>query len=88
MTVQAYILMTQTQRDEATALDDNQANLGAREIDNPLANNLGIGQLVGKWIVSARVLNTPEYGHWVPLMSSWPIHVFDSVVMFSPVTDV
>lgn len=82
MTVQAWIIMDQTQRDDATALDDENAMLGARQIENPLANNLGHGTLVGQWVAPARLLNDPDYVRWVPTLGSLPIAVMDSDTLF------
>jgi len=87
MTVQAWIIMDQQQRDAATALDDGNAMLGARLIDNPLSNNLGQGTLVGKWVAPARLLNDPDYSRWVPTLGSFPIVVMDSETLFLPVFD-
>ena len=87
MTVQAWIIMTQQQRDDATALDDEDAMLGARQIDNPLANNLGLGTLVSKWVAPARLLNDPEYVRWVPTLGVLPISVMDSETLFAPMID-
>lgn len=84
MTVQAYILMTTAQKIEAEALDDMSARLGAREIDNPLANNLGYGQIFGMWVAPARLLNDPFYARWVPTLGLLPIHIMDSEVIFIP----
>lgn len=88
MTVQAWITMTQQQRDDATLLDDEEAVLGARQIDNTLANNLGLGTLVGKWVAPARLLNDPEYVRWVPTLGILPISVMDSETLFLPPQEV
>jgi hypothetical protein len=88
MTVQAWIIMTQTQRDDATALDDDDAMLGARQIDNALSNNLGQGTLVGKWVAPARLLNDPDYSRWVPTLGTLPIAVMDSDTLFVPPPEV
>lgn len=87
MTVQAYILMTQEERDAATALDGNGVALGAQQIDNPLANNLGFGTIVGMWVAPARLLNDPDYARWVPTLGTLPIHVMDSATLFVPILD-
>ncbi|MCA2377593.1 hypothetical protein ATU3C_12615 [Agrobacterium genomosp. 3 str. RTP8] len=84
MTVQAWILMTPSEKNAATALDDADAMLGAREIANPLANNLGFGVIVGKWVAPARLLNDPLYARWVPSLGALPIHVLDSETIFNP----
>lgn len=85
MTVQAWIIMTQSERAVATDLDDAEALLGARHIDNPLANNLGLGTLVGNWVAPARLLNNIEYARWVPSLGSLPIAVMDSETLFIPI---
>jgi len=84
MTVQAWIVMTAAQKEAATALDDEDAMLGAREIGNTLANNLGYGTLVGQWVSPARLLNDPDYLRWVPTLGTLPIHVMDSETLFLP----
>lgn len=87
MTVQAYILMTQVERDAATALDGGSVALGAQQIDNPLANNLGYGTIVGMWTAPARLLNDPDYARWVPTLGLLPIHVMDSATLLIPIDD-
>ena len=84
MTVQAWIVMTTSEKDAATLLDDGDARLGAKEIDNPLANNLGYGALVGQWVAPARLLNDPDYIRWVATLGTLPIHVMDSDTLFIP----
>lgn len=84
MTVQAWIIMNQQERDDATELDNEEQMLGARQIDNPLANNLGLGTLVAKWVAPARLLNDLEYQRWVPTLGLLPISVMDSDTLFIP----
>lgn len=79
--------MTTTEKNAATLLHDGDAMLGAREIDNTLANNLGYGTLVGTWVAPARLLNNPDYTRWVATLGSLPIHVMDSDTLFVPDTD-
>lgn len=86
MTVQAWITMTTAEKDAATLLDDENAMLGAQEVDNPLANNLGYGAVVGKWVAPARLLNDAAYGRWAPLLGSLPIYVMDSDTLFFPIS--
>jgi len=83
MTVQAWIVMTPAEKDTATELDNDDSRLGAREIVNTLANNLGLGTLVGKWVAPARLLNDPDYVRYVALLGSLPIHVMDSDTLFA-----
>jgi hypothetical protein len=84
MTVQAWIVLTEDQKDEAVLLDGNGIALGPRLVENPLANNLGYGTLVGKWVSPARLLNDPDYQRWVPTLGLLPIHVMDSETLFPP----
>jgi hypothetical protein len=88
MTVQAWIIMTPQQQSDATLLDDENQMIGGREIDNSLANNLGEGTLVGKFVVGARILNDPDYVRWVSSLGSLPIRAMDSDVLFVPSQDV
>lgn len=88
MTTQAWILMTEQQRDDAALLDDEEAHIGGREIDNALSNNLGIGTMVGKFVVGARLLNDPDYVRWVPTLGLLPIHVMDSDTLFVPPVEI
>jgi len=85
MTVQAYIVMTPSEKDAAVLLDGlNGIFLGPQEITNSLANNLGFGTLVGQWVSPARLLNDPEYERWVSTLGTLPIHVMDSETLFPP----
>lgn len=84
MTVQAWIALTPAQKTAAVALDDEDAALGPRPVDNSLANNLGYGALLGQWVAPARLLNDPDYSRWVPSLGSLPIYVMDSDTLFSP----
>lgn len=85
MTVQAYILMTTAEKDAATLLDDEEVMLGAAEIVNALADNLGLGPLVGKWVAPARLLNDADYTRWLPTLGTMSIHIFDSETLFVPI---
>jgi hypothetical protein len=65
-------------------LDGNGIALGPQEVTNVLANNLGYGTLVGKWVAPARLLNDPDYSRWVSTLGALPIHVMDSETLFPP----
>lgn len=82
--VQACIVMTTEQKDEAELLDSPSGILGPREITNPLADNLGYGTLVGKWVAPARLLNDPGYVAFWPTLGLLPIYVMDSDTLFPP----
>lgn len=84
MTVQAWIIMSQAERDAAVALNDTTAKVLPRAIDNPLANNLGEGVLVSKYVAPARLLNDPLYVRWVDTLGTLPIRTMDSDALFVP----
>lgn len=84
MTVRAYILMTPAQLVEARKLDDQDANIGGRVINNPLANNLGLGIIVGMSIAGAWLLNDPLYQRWYATLGQLPIYTFDTDILFLP----
>jgi hypothetical protein len=90
MTVQVYIIMTQAQRDAGEALNDVNAALGSQEIENPLADNLGlktslgVSTVIGMWVAPARLLNDPTYVRWVSTLGTYPIFVIDSDTILAP----
>ena len=83
----AWIMMTAAQATAAVALNYEDAAVDPREIDNPLANNLGDGTLVGKKVVPARLLNDPPYAPFWPTLGTYPIHVMDSDTLFLPIPE-
>lgn len=58
-----------------------------RLIDNPLSNNLGMGTLLGKYMLPARILNDPNMSAWYPLLGSLPISTIDTDILFLPDPD-
>lgn len=84
MTVQAWIILTEAEKIAAEALNDGSAAVEARAIDNTMANSLGEGTLVGKFVLPARLLNDTSYSRW-SYLSAMPIRVMDSEVLFLPV---
>lgn len=84
MAVQAYIVMTVAQKNAAVLLDGDGVALGPQEIVNPLADNLGFGAIVGKWVSPARLLNDADYARWAPTLGTFEIHVFDTDTIFAP----
>lgn len=87
MPVMAVFILDQQQRDKAVALNKAPFAVEPRLIDNPLANNLGIGTLVGQFMLPARILNKPEMNAWWPLLGSMPIRTLDMDVLFQPDPD-
>ena len=91
MTVQAWIITTSAQRDDAEALNGPDAMVEGREINNTMANSLGEGVLVGKFVLPARLLNDPSYQRWAEASTDFPdgmgvlpIRTMDSEVLFLP----
>jgi hypothetical protein len=84
MPIFARIIMTTAQKNDAVLLDYPGVSLGPQQIDNPLANSLGEGTLVGKWVSPARLLNDPDYAVWVPFFDGFPIRVLDHDTIFLP----
>ena len=87
MSEQAWIIMTQIERDRATDLDDENTKLGARFVDNLVADSLGLGILVGKWVAPARLLYDLDYRRWVEVLDMLPVAVINSNMLFSPTTE-
>jgi len=87
MVTMAFIVMSQEQRDAGEALNGDGIALGARKIDNPPADALGLGTLVGKWVSPARLLEDQEYARWIPALAVCPVHVMDSAMLFEAGTD-
>lgn len=84
MTVQAWIILTESEKTDAEALSDSTVAVEARAIDNTMANSLGEGTLVGKYVLPARLLNDASYSRW-SYLSAMSIRVMDSEVLFLPV---
>lgn len=84
MPVLAMIRMTTAQKDSAMLLNDANQAINPRQIDNPLANALGEGVIVGEWLITARTLIDPEYTRWVPEVEGYPIRVYDTDTTFLP----
>lgn len=91
MPVLSFIIMDATERAAAMELNDGNEAVIARQIDNPMANQLGYGTLYSvtepKYIVNAILLNNPDYARWVEMFSDNDIRVMDSEVIFLPEID-
>lgn len=87
MTVQAWIIMTASEEAAARMLDDASRRLGARRVDHPLADELGLGVLVGRYVAPARLLADPDYAAWVPMLSHLPAATLDSGALFAPTAE-
>jgi hypothetical protein len=92
MSTQAFFILDDTEATAAEALNGSEAAVDARLIDNPLANNLGLGTLQAsapnqRFVLPARILNDPLYEDWFSMFSNWPINVLDSDTIFLPFID-
>ncbi len=87
MTVQAWLIFTAAQADDARQRSQTtDFKVDPREIDNPMAAQLGDPVVaVGKSVAPARILNDPEYGPvWADRLSVLPIRALDDEVIFLP----
>lgn len=87
MASQAWLIFNDEQKAEAEALNDSDARVEPRTIDNPMANQLGEGELLGKHVAPARLLNDPPYQRWNEFCSQLPIRTIDSDVLFMPAVE-
>lgn len=85
MSVQAWIVLTGSQKNAAVELNDGEIQVDPMEVTNHLADNLGYGAMLGSFVLPARLLNDTDYSRWVPTLGTYPIHVMDSDTLFAPV---
>ncbi|MBY5698390.1 hypothetical protein [Rhizobium leguminosarum] len=85
MPVLAMIIMDATERTAAMALNEiGVVGVNPRLIDNPLANQLGLGTLLGLYVTGAQLLNDPASERWYEMFSDNDIRILDSEVIFLP----
>lgn len=87
MTTQAWVFMDADQKADVDELYDTEesGNVIPVVIDNPLANQLGLGDIDNDhWVAPARLLNDADYVRYHSLCSTFPIHTWDSDVLFVP----
>ncbi|AGC35626.1 hypothetical protein RHEph03_gp059 [Rhizobium phage RHEph03] len=87
MAATAMIIATPEQKAAAEAI--NAEAVGAQVmgllINNPAADRLGYGTLVGNYVFSVNTLNDPlAYQFW-PVLGELPIRIIDIDVIFLPV---
>lgn len=90
MTAQSWLVFTPAQAAAATATSaDTEFKVHPRQIDNPLANQLGEPlSVVGNSVAPAHILNDPEFSPvWSESLGSLPIRVLDSDILFLPSVD-
>lgn len=83
MTVQTFVIMTAADKSAAQALNDDNAAVMPRLVDNTLAPS----DIAGKWVAPARILNDPAYGRWFDSLSVLPRQILDADMIFAPVLD-
>lgn len=83
MTVQTFIIMTAADKTAAQAINDDNAAVMPRLVDNTLAPS----DIAGKWVAPARILNDPAYSRWVASLSVLPRQILDADMIFAPVLD-
>jgi len=91
MAIISYFILTEAEKDAAEALNAEApegVRVECRMMDNPLGNNLGLGILVGKYILPARLLNDPDFSLWHDMFSQWPINMLDTEIVFLPAEEI
>lgn len=86
MSIQTFIILTAAQRDAAKTLNRADYAVEPVLIDNAAANALGLGTLVGLYVLPARLLTDPNYTVWASLLSGLPASVMDGASLFNPTT--
>lgn len=85
MPVQSFFLLDETQKAAAEALNYQDAAVFARPIDNPLADQLGLGALNGvKFVIPSVILNNSDYDPWDEFFEEYTIHLLDTEMLFVP----
>jgi len=87
MTVQAWLVFTPSQKAAAFAKSETtNFKVIPRDIDNPLAGNLGDpAVVVGNAVAPASILNDAEYSPvWLDSLGNLPIRTLDSDILFLP----
>jgi hypothetical protein len=80
----AWIILTSAEASDAVELNTEAAMVDPREIDSPLSNGLGLGDLQGKFVLPARLLSDPYYEIWHEHLGSLPVHTLNSETLFLP----
>lgn len=81
--ITSLVIVDETQRDAAIALNDELITVDPRLINNPYADNLGYGTLYGKYAFSRNVLISQEYSRWWEMLSGCLIIIADTDFLFS-----
>jgi hypothetical protein len=87
MTTLAWIILTPAQAAAAVELNTESTRVEPREIDNPAADGLGVGTLVGQFVLPARLLADPDYAAWRSSLGSLPNRTLASTALFRPADD-
>ena len=82
MTNRNWIVLTTTDAAAATALNTRDAAVAPRVIDNPRADSLGPGGLVGALALPQRILEHPGYMAWRGRLADLPVVTADAGELF------
>lgn len=84
MTVTNYFILSEAEKNAASAFDNDDVALGARRVDNSLpgvglnlndnATGVEAGEpvpLTGKWVCAKRIVDDPDYVAFAPDMTAY-----------------
>lgn len=86
MPIQSWLIFTPEQNEDVLEINETTSGLARvipRQIDNPLANNLGEGTLLGNFVAPASIIVAPNYSDFYALCSTLPIRTMDSDIIFA-----
>lgn len=90
MTVFAFTVLTEAQRDAVVAVNGTPAAFGVainpRLIDNPMADELGFGVLTGSYICQAALRNDETYSAFHEALAAGTIRLLDTDTVIVPST--
>lgn len=84
MATLAWIFLTEQQADAAVMRNSPDAAVAPRRIDNPAAAQSSPPARLGDWVLPARLLATPAYDAWRPMLGALPMATIDSDRLFLP----
>ena len=88
MTVFAFIVLTEAQKDAVLAVNGTPGAFGVeinpRLIDNPMADELGYGTLTGAYICQAALRNEETYAPWHEPLAAGTIRLLDTDTVVLP----
>jgi hypothetical protein len=85
--IQTWILVPTAGIAALRNLNQKDAAVEPRLIDDPAANTLGFGMLLGKYVLPARIADDPRYSRWASRIAAIPRGDADAEDLFLPSTD-